>query len=268
MSEGLISSDCCWRKTFRHSLFAVNCNSIYSSIYDTISMGSGGSSNNYVDGSDDFVVSIMMPVYYIHNAKVSHSDIEEAAASWKLITDDTSTEFERRKKNPKFTHFSCISWFFSNFYNRLFDIHPLCKSLFGSGLQSQGRFLVKMISLTLSQLGDEVKFGETMSELVKRHCERGVKAIEYGVVGDVLFWCIKTCIGESAFNERVQLAWTKIYSKMLQVIVPAAVSYERQGLHRSDVKRMRYVTSSEKIETKGTNTETTVSSSSNTTSNN
>jgi hemoglobin-like flavoprotein len=210
-------------------------------------MGSGGSTARYVDGSDDFVVSIMMPVYYIHNVEVVEADIQHAAASWKLIIDDKSVEFKRRKeKHPNFTHFSCISWFFSNFYSRLFDIHPLCKSLFGSGLQSQGKFLVKMISLTLSQLGDEDTFNNTMSDLVKRHCERGVKSIEYGVVGDVLFWCIKTCIGETGFTPEVQLAWTKIYSKMLQRIVPAAVAYERQGLHKSETKRQRYVTESAK----------------------
>jgi hemoglobin-like flavoprotein len=205
----------------------------------------GGSSARYVDGSNAFIISIMMPVYYIHDAEVTSEDIAEAAASWKLITDDTSKEFKRKKLNPSFTYFSCISWFFSLFYARLFDVHPLCKPLFSAGLQSQGKFLVKMISLTLSQLGNPEVFSKTMHELTIRHCERGVKAIEYGVVGDVLFWVIKTCIGES-FTPKVGLAWTKIYSKMLQVIVPEAVAFERQGLHVSKFHRTSYVTSSEK----------------------
>lgn len=207
----------------------------------------GGSSSRYVDGSDDFIVSIMMPVYYVHNAEPNEEDIAAAAASWKLITDDTSAEFQRKKLNPKFTYFSCISWFFSLFYSRLFDVHPLCKPLFGAGLQSQGKFLVKMISLTLSQLGNPEVFKKTMHELTIRHCERGVKSIEYGVVGDVLFWVIKTCIGEQGFTPRIGIAWTTIYSKMLQVIVPEAVSYERQGLHTSKIKRTSFVTPSEKV---------------------
>ncbi len=118
----------------------------------------GGSSAQYMDGSNDFIVSIMMPVYYIHNPEVTLDDIQHASMSWKLITDDLSLEFQRRKgSDPTFTHYSCISWFFSNFYARLFDVHPLCRSLFKSGLQSQGKFLVKMVSITLSQLTDPVR---------------------------------------------------------------------------------------------------------------
>lgn len=222
----------------------------------------GGSSARYVDGSDAFIVSIMMPVYYVHDASVGQGDIDQAAASWKLITDDTSPEFLRKKATSKhFTYYSCISWFFSLFYSRLFDVHPLCKPLFGAGLQSQGKFLVKMISLTLSQLGDQEKFAKTMHELTIRHCERGVKSIEYGVVGDVLFWVIKTCIGPTAFTADVESAWVKIYSQMLQVIVPEAVSYERQGLHVAKAKRPNFVTSSAKVGPESTATHSSVTNS-------
>ena len=86
-----------------------------------------------------------------------------------------------------------------------------------------------------------------MSELTVRHCERGVKAIEYGVVGDVLFWCIKTCVGNAAFTKQVEVAWVKIYSKMLQVIVPVAVAHERAGKYLSSTIRQKYSTVSDKI---------------------
>lgn len=201
----------------------------------------------YMDGQNDSIVSIMMPVYYVHDAAVSAEDIALAKASWNLIIDDKSEEFHRRKReDPNFQYYSCISWFFSNFYSRLFDVHPLCKSLFSSGLQTQGKFLVKMISITLSQVNNPEQFQETMHDLTVRHCQRGVKAIEYGVVGDVLFWVIRTCVGEKAFTPAVSNVWVRIYSVMLRHIVPQAVAYERKGMHQGDVKRSKYLVQSTK----------------------
>jgi hemoglobin-like flavoprotein len=76
-----------------------------------------------------------------------------------------------------------------------------------------------------------------------------VKAIEYGVVGDVLFWCIKTCIGAEAFTPAVELSWVKIYSKMLQVIVPVAVRYEKEGIHQAREVRAMYATEESNTDT-------------------
>lgn len=201
------------------------------------------SSSRFIEGEDlDRIVSVLMPVYYIPNADVTAADIAVAKQSWKLIIDETSVAFKTMKDNePTFHHTSCISWFFCNFYSRLFDIHPLCKPLFVNGLQSQGIFLVKLISLTLNQLEDSQNFRSNMSELARRHCERGVKAIEYGIVGTVLFWTIRTCIGFAAFTEEVEYVWHKIYSKMLNVIVPVTVSLERNRQQVSGIGRTPYI---------------------------
>lgn len=188
--------------------------------------------------NNDKIVQIMMPVYYIKNALVTEQDIVLAKYTWSLITDDTSAEFLKMKGCGRHASTSCISWFFGSFYERLFDMHPLCKPLFQSGLQSQGKFLVRMISFTLNQLaGHEDVFKEAMHDLAVRHCERGIKAIEYGVVGDVLFWSIKKCIGADAFTCEVELVWHKVYSKMLQEIVPKVVYLERKNLHQPTIKR-------------------------------
>ena len=50
--------------------------------------------------------------------------------------------------------------------------------MFRSGLKSQGKFLVKMITLTLQLANQEEKFIETMVKLAEVHNARGVKAIE------------------------------------------------------------------------------------------
>ena len=205
------------------------------------------SSVPYMDGKLDAIVSVMMPVYYVHNAVVTVEEIELAKDCWSLIVEDKSAEFlVKKKEDPSFHYYSCISWFFSSFYDRLFDVHPLCKPLFKGGLQTQGKFLVKMISITLGQLSNPDEFKNTMKGLTIRHCERGVKATEYGVMGDVLFYTIKKCVGPVVFTSEVFDAWTRIYSAMLQEIAPLAVYYERNGMHQGLVHRPRFVSGSEK----------------------
>jgi hemoglobin-like flavoprotein len=176
------------------------------------------------------IIEIMMPVYYLgNNVQVTSEYIVVAKDSWSLITDDQSQEFLKQKlDNPNFSFSSCIGWFYIVYYERLFDIHPLCKPLFTTGIISQGKFLVKMISLTLNQLHDPVNFHIVMKGLALSHCAKGVRSVEYGIVGSVLFYTLQKVLGEQ-YTPIVSQAWTKIYSKMLAIIVPMVVDYELQG---------------------------------------
>jgi hemoglobin-like flavoprotein len=173
------------------------------------------------------IIEIMMPVYYLNNTHVTSEDIRIAKESWSLITDDQSQEFLQQKLNNEFQFSSCIGWFYIIYYARLFDIHPLCKPLFTTGIISQGKFLVKMISLSLNQLHDPINFQIVMKGLAMSHCAKGVRSVEYGIVGSVLFYTLQKVLGEQ-YTESVSHAWTKVYSKMLSIIVPMVVDYELQ----------------------------------------
>ena len=61
-----------------------------------------------------------------------------------------------------------------------------------------------------------------------------------GLVGEVLFWSIKLCVGEM-YNPEVHLAWVKIYSRMLRTMVPVAVAYE---LKDGSAQQKRFLTHS------------------------
>ena len=117
------------------------------------------------------------PVFYL-DEQLTEKDVEIAKASWRMITDDTAPGFLALKGTPGFDFPSCIMYFFDNFYSRLFDVHPMCRPMFKSGLKSQGKFLVKMISMAVSLINEPVKFQQTLIKLTETHNERGVKAIE------------------------------------------------------------------------------------------
>eukprot|EP01031_Cornospumella_fuschlensis_P040902 gene40902-49892_t len=48
-----------------------------------------------------------------------------------------------------------------------------------------------MISLALSELDDAEKFDRNLVKLAEIHYQRGVKAVEYGIVGEILFWVMR-----------------------------------------------------------------------------
>eukprot|EP01039_Chlorochromonas_danica_P003562 gene3562-3901_t len=170
------------------------------------------------------IVRLMMPVYY-NDEPLTDNELELAKYTWSLIVKSTSPLFLRKRKEPSFPHDKCIMFFYNSFYERLFDIHPVAKDLF-KDVNSQGKFLVKMISLSLSEKADPVKYEQTLQKLAEIHNERGIKAVEYGLVGEVLFWAIRQCIGLESYTNEVHQAWVKIYSRMLRTMVPVAVAYE------------------------------------------
>eukprot|EP01040_Poterioochromonas_malhamensis_P010288 gene10289-11190_t len=60
----------------------------------------------------------------------------------------------------------------------------------------------------------------------------------YGIVGEVLFWCLKRCVGAAVYTQSVHNAWVKVYCRMLRTIVPIAVALELRGQSQSQVTRI------------------------------
>jgi hemoglobin-like flavoprotein len=176
--------------------------------------------------SEAEIVQLMMPVYYT-DEKVSAVDLEKANNVWNMIINDTAPNYLALIEKGQTEFGSCMMFFYDTFYSRLFDVHPLCRSMFKSGLKTQGKFLVKMISMLISDIdSDPTKFNNTLVKLTETHNDRGVKSIEYGIVGEVMFWTLREVVGREVFDKDAHLAWIRIFSRILSVVVPVAVAYE------------------------------------------
>lgn len=199
------------------------------------------------------IIRLMMPVYYTEEPITADEHFFAEQAWQKIISNDAPAYAAYCAESPEFAekYPSCIRFFSDCFYGRLFDVHPLSRPLFRD-LTSQGKFLVKMITLSLSELTDPAKFENILVRLAEVHNHRGVKAVECkcrpvrlpsflhplfcspsfddidGIVGEVLLWALRRCLGPDAFTSEVHVAWLKIYSRMLRIMVPVAVCYERQ----------------------------------------
>jgi len=127
--------------------------------------------------SETEIVKIMLPLYFTHDS-LTAEDIAVAKQTWQMIVSDQAPVFLARKGTKDFQHQSAVTFFYDQFYVRLFDIHPICRHLFRNGMKSQGTCVFRMMSLALSELDNPKQFKETLQVLVKVHYGRGVKAVE------------------------------------------------------------------------------------------
>lgn len=59
-----------------------------------------------------------------------------------------------------------------------------------------------------------------------------------GIVGDVLLWTIRACVGPQIFDPTTHYAWVKLYSRMLRTMVPCAVAHELKVGSKSQNDRL------------------------------
>lgn len=185
---------------------------------------------------DATAVKLMLPIYFT-NAKLTKDDIMLAKNSWDIIATGTCPKFVFSKLTfkEKFPFESAVSWFQSVYFNRLFDVHPLCRGMF-IDCRAQGRFFSSLLGFIFTALVNENNFKKRLTALAISHCRMGVKAIEYGIIGEVMFWALKTCLDE-LYDKDTHKAWVKLFSAMIAVIVPVAVSYELES-NAAQVERM------------------------------
>lgn len=189
--------------------------------------------SNRILQHDDLIVQIMMPLYY-NPDELTSDDVHAAKRSWDLILSDAAINYQDKKS--ELTFHSCREWFEHLFYDRLFDVHPFSKKMFRN-LETQGKFLVALFSFIFTVLENKEKFHDKLVELAISHCKRGIKACEYAIIGDVMFWTLKTILG-SEYDLASHNGWMKLFSNMLQIIVPISITYELKS-NEAQAKRFQ-----------------------------
>jgi hemoglobin-like flavoprotein len=205
-------------------------------------MGSSpsASSDKYIASRDiTEVVKCMMPLYY-HTDEVIVSDIITCDRTWQSIMNSSAACIPAlRSLSPgRLTHGPEL--FREAFFSRFFNVHPAAEPMFSDAAVQSGKFIGSMIALCFTQLDDPKAFRKKVVSMAEDHCHMGVRTVEYGVVGDVLFHCIELFLGKEAYTRAVERSWLKIFSSLLRIIVPIAVTFERDcgRFHRAVQKRV------------------------------
>eukprot|EP01041_Mallomonas_annulata_P014720 gene14720-31293_t len=188
----------------------------------------------------DSINEIAFPDYYIDNVVVTDDDIRLASRPWKiLISGENTLPYLTLKavKSRTFQYTSSLTWFYSAFYGRLFELSPdteLKFALADLGKQYKGNLVGGLIASMLIAKNDPDILHRALFKAVNNH-GNGIKMSrsDYVMMGEALFWAFELVIGP-AFEEE-KLAWIRIYSHMLSVILPIVPEYECKSI-RATIK--------------------------------
>ena len=105
------------------------------------------------------------------------------------------------------------------FYNRLFEIAPEVKPLFGrTTIPEQSKKLLAMLTYVIRKLDRLEDILDEVAMLAKRHVKYGVEAKHFDAVGAALLWTLEKGLGEH-WNEEVKTAWITCYTLLSSAMI-------------------------------------------------
>ena len=96
------------------------------------------------------------------------------------------------------------------FYQRLFELDPSLRQLFGQDMQRQGAKLMKTLGVALQSLAQPDALVPILQRLGQDHSGYGVKPEHYPLVGQALLWMLKQRLG-GAFDASRKAQWQQLY---------------------------------------------------------
>ena len=98
------------------------------------------------------------------------------------------------------------------FYDRLFEIDPVARSLFAkTNMVSQRAKFIEMLGEIVRNLDLPGDLIPTISALGRRHVDYGVREVDYDRVREALFGALETTLG-NAFTDELRDAWEEAYA--------------------------------------------------------
>ena len=107
------------------------------------------------------------------------------------------------------------------FYGRLFELAPQTRPLFRGDMAEQGRKLMAMINVAVSNLDRLGDILPAIQDMGRRHAGYGVQEEHYDQVGEALLWTLAQGLGEH-FTPAAREAWAAAYGALASAMTEAA----------------------------------------------
>lgn len=107
------------------------------------------------------------------------------------------------------------------FYGRLFELAPQTRPLFRGDMAEQGRKLMAMINVAVSNLDRLGDILPAIQDMGRRHAGYGVQEAHYDQVGEALLWTLAQGLGEH-FTPAAREAWAAAYGALASAMTEAA----------------------------------------------
>jgi hemoglobin-like flavoprotein len=110
------------------------------------------------------------------------------------------------------------------FYNRLFELEPDLRSLFGrTDMAEQRRKLMQTLALAVASLDRLETLRPALETLGRRHVSYGVEDRHYDLVGLALLWTLEQGLGDE-YTGSVRHAWTAAYTTLSTIMQNASAT--------------------------------------------
>jgi hemoglobin-like flavoprotein len=107
------------------------------------------------------------------------------------------------------------------FYARLFELDPSLQSLFHIDMKEQGRKLMTMLQVAVSNLDRLDTIIPAVKALGARHGRYGVADSSYATVGEALLWTLDKGLGDD-FTRDTRDAWVIAYTVLANTMKEAS----------------------------------------------
>jgi nitric oxide dioxygenase len=122
------------------------------------------------------------------------------------------------------------------FYSRLFELEPRMRALFNTDMRTQGRKLVNMLKLAVSDLERLDKLLPAVHELGRKHALYGVEERHYDTVGAALIDTLARGL-KDAFTSEVREAWLTTYTALAGAMKSGAARYRPAFMRKPQMSR-------------------------------
>lgn len=134
----------------------------------------------------DPMVSLIMPLWYTKEP-ITPEELTAATECLKMIVTNTSAHFDKLKAAGEVQFETCMELYAHTFYHRIWDVHPVSKTLFHGSIYRQGGFVTRFLSVALDHVTDEAKWQRLFVHLAEGHNKMGIKAVECKSVNTCIF---------------------------------------------------------------------------------
>lgn len=99
-----------------------------------------------------------------------------------------------------------------------------CSSFIKDDAKCQNIFISNLIGTVLSLHEDPKKLENHLIDIGTKYSKIGVRTLDFGVIGDVLFWSLDRVLKEEMEEDpSLRKAWCKLYCQCLRTLIPVSL---------------------------------------------
>jgi len=166
----------------------------------------------------------MHPIFTIGRIEISDDTLKLCQDSFDQIVAGNYHSYKEALVAGEDTPRDALTFLVVDFYKSLFIRLPDAKALFSVQVDAQAELLSRMIHtvITLVQQDQKRACESILTDMGNMHNSMGVHPAFYGEFGYTFICTLRKHFGES-FSEEVNNAWVKLFSYILNVLIPIAV---------------------------------------------